>query len=161
VHGPADVNPAEVLTATARRHGVADLLRRSALRRPDHRALVWDGGVDTFEALDRTVTRVANAVRERGVSKGDRVVMFAHNSRDFVAFYFALARLGAISVPVNFMLNSDELAFIVQHAQPVGFVVEDLLAHTMQSGWRQAMGDTPPRLQAWIRSTEAMNPPVS
>ena len=87
--------------ASARRHGIADLLARTALRRPHHRALVWDDGVDTFEELDLLVTRVANSIADRGIGKGDRVVIFAHNSRDYVVYYFALARLGAISVPAK------------------------------------------------------------
>ncbi len=136
--------------ATTRRHGIADLLHRTAARRPDHRAFVHDGGVDTFAELDAIVTRVANALAERGVGKGDRVVMFSHNHRDYLVYYFALARLGAISVPANFMLNADELAYIVDHSQPVGYVVEDALADTLGQAWATALGDTEPRVQCWI-----------
>ncbi len=136
--------------AIARRQGIADLLRRTAARRPDHRALVWGDRADTYADLDRTVTRVAHGIAARGVGKGDRVVMFAHNSRDFVVYYFALARLGAISVPANFMLNADELSYIVDHSQPVGFLVEDQLADTLHSAWSIAMGDREPLLRGWI-----------
>jgi fatty-acyl-CoA synthase len=138
--------------ASARRHGIADLLARTALRRPHHRALVWDDGVDTFEELDRLVTRVANSIADRGIGKGDRVVIFAHNSRDYIVYYFALARLGAISVPANFMLNADELAFIVDHAQPVGYIVEEALADTMKRAWDHAGPGQAPRVKAWIAS---------
>jgi len=138
------------LVAAARRHGIADLLHRTACRRPDHRALVHDGGVDTFAELDTLVDRVAAAMQQRGVGKGDRVVMFAHNSRDFIVHYFALARLGAISVPANFMLNADELAYIVGHAEPVGYIVEDALADTMHTAWSAARGPERPRLRGWI-----------
>ncbi len=138
--------------AAARRQGIADLLHRTAARRPDHRALVWGDRADTFAELDRAVTRVAHGMADRGVGKGDRVVMFAHNSRDFIVFYFALARLGAISVPANFMLNADELAYIVDHAQPVGFLVEDQLADTLHAAWTIAMGDREPLLRGWIDS---------
>lgn len=48
----------------ARRNGIAHLLHRTAMRRPEHRAIVWDGGVDTFAQLDRLVTRVANSIAE-------------------------------------------------------------------------------------------------
>jgi fatty-acyl-CoA synthase len=140
----------EALVTAARRHGIADLLHRTARRRPDHRAFVWDGGADTYAELDALVTRVANGVRERGVGPGDRVVVFARNSRDFLVHYFALARLGAISVPVNFMLTADELAFIVDDSRPVGFVVEDALADTMEAAWGRALGDEAPLLRAWI-----------
>jgi fatty-acyl-CoA synthase len=139
-----------VTVASARRHGIADLLARTAQRRPEHRALVWDGGVDTFAGLDRLVTRVAHAMADRGIGKGDRVMIFAHNSRDYIAYYFALARIGAISVPANFMLNADELAYIVDHSQPVGYIVEDQLADTMTRAWEQASPGRHPRMKAWI-----------
>lgn len=147
------------LVAAARRHGIADLLQRTARRRPDHRALVHDGGTDTFAELDDTVTRVANALAGRGVGKGDRVMIFAHNSRDFVVHYFALARLGAISVPANFMLNADELAYIVGHAEPVGYIVEDALADTMEAAWTSARGGEAPILRGWIASGPEAAPP--
>ncbi len=136
--------------ATTRRHGIADLLHRTATRRPDHRAFVHDGGVDTFAELDAIVTRVANGLAERGVGRGDRVVMFSHNHRDYLVYYFALARLGAISVPANFMLNADELAYIVDHSQPVGYVVEAALADTLDQAWATALGDAEPRVRCWI-----------
>ncbi|MDT3446323.1 MULTISPECIES: fatty acyl-CoA synthetase [unclassified Pseudofrankia] len=153
------MQPHDHLVTTARHQGIADLLHRTAARRPDHRALVWGDRVDTFAELDQIVTRVANTIHERGVGKGDRVMMFAHNSRDFVVFYFALARLGAISVPANFMLNVDELGYIINHANPVGYLVEESLAHTMQSAWKSAKGDQPPRLRGWISSGASGAPP--
>jgi fatty-acyl-CoA synthase len=143
--------------AAARRHGIADLLARTAVRRPGHRALVWEHGSDTFAELDRLVTRVAHSMADRGIAKGDRVVMFAHNSRDYVVYYFALARLGAISVPANFMLNADELAYIVDHSQPVGYVVEDQLGDTVHRAWELALPDRAPRMRSWI-STGASRP---
>lgn len=39
--------------------------------------------------------------------------MLAHNDREFVIVHFALARLGAISVPINYMLNAADVAFIL------------------------------------------------
>ncbi len=146
------MNTTDPLVTAARRHGIADLLHRTACRRPDHRALVHTGGVDTFGELDALVDRVAGAMHQRGVGKGDRVVMFAHNSRDFIVHYFALARLGAISVPANFMLNADELAYIVGHAEPVGYIVEAALAGTMHAAWSTARGSERPRLRGWIAS---------
>jgi fatty-acyl-CoA synthase len=145
--------------SAARRQGIADLLARTAKRRPEHRALVWDGGVETFADLDRLVTRVAHAMADRGVGKGDRIVIFAHNSRDYIVYYFALARLGAISVPANFMLNADELAYILDHSQPVGYVVEDELADTITSAWSTALPDRAPRLRAWITTNAAIGRP--
>ena len=59
--------------------------------------------------------------------RGDRVAVFSHNCREFVVVYFALAKLGAISVPINFMLNAEEVAFILDHSGASGVVAEDAL----------------------------------
>ena len=48
------------------------------------------------------------------------------------------------------MLNADELAFIVDHSDPVGYIVEEALADTMQRAWDHARPGQAPRLKAWI-----------
>ena len=60
--------------------------------------------------------RLAPALARRGVAKGDRVAVLARNSHAFAALRFALARLGAVLVPINFMLKADEVAYILRHA---------------------------------------------
>jgi fatty-acyl-CoA synthase len=111
----------------ARRHGIADLLRRSALRTPDKTALVYRDVRQTYAELDATVNRAANALAQRGVGQGDRVALHSHNSHGFVVACLALARLGAIVVPVNFMLGPDEVAFVLEHSGSIGLIVEDEL----------------------------------
>ncbi len=107
---------------------LGDLLRRTAARLPDKTALVCGDRRDTFAELDAAVNRTAHSLADRGVAKGDRVALLSHNSRAFVVLYFALARLGAISVPVNFMLGGEEVAYVLRHSGATGLVVEDALA---------------------------------
>lgn len=111
----------------ARRHSLADLLRRSARRVPDKTAIVYRELRQTYAELDDMVNRTANALAQRGVAKGDRVVLLSHNSHRYVVACFALARLGAVAVPVNFMLGGAEVAFILQHSGATGIIVEDTL----------------------------------
>ena len=51
-----------------------------------------------------------------GIAKGTRVAVLARNSHAFAALRFALARMGAVLVPINFMLKADEVAYILRHA---------------------------------------------
>jgi fatty-acyl-CoA synthase len=44
-----------------------------------------------------------------------------------VVLYFALARLSAVSVPINFMLTGEEAAYILDHSGAIGLIVEDAL----------------------------------
>ena len=112
---------------TARSQSLGDLLRRSARRAPDRLALIDGEHRLTFARLDATVNRVANAQTARGVTHGDRVALLARNSWQYVALDFALARLGAILVPVNFMLGPGEIAYILEHSQAGGLIAEQAL----------------------------------
>ena len=96
----------ESLLRSARRHRLGDLLWRSAARTPKKTAIVYGGLRQTFAELDDVVNRTANALADRGVSKGDHIAMLSHNNHAFVVVRFALARLGAVMVPINFMLNA-------------------------------------------------------
>jgi len=119
--------------ARTRRHTIGDLLWRSAARFPNKTAIVYGQLRQTYAELDQVVNRTANALVERGVRKGDRVALLSHNNHGFVVVNFALARLGAIMVPINFMLGSTEVAFILGHAGASGMIVEDALLTTAEA----------------------------
>ena len=99
-----------------RRQTLADLLRRSAARTPNKLAVVCGETRWTYAEFDRISERVAAGLAERGVTKSTRVAVLARNSHAFVAMRFALARLGAVLVPINFMLKAEEVAYILRHA---------------------------------------------
>ncbi|MGW3342034.1 acyl-CoA synthetase [Nonomuraea rubra] len=110
-----------------RQHAIGDLLRRTAARHPSKTAVVYGDLRQSYADLDRAVNRTANALAARGVGKGDRFAIFSHNNHAFVVAYFALARLGAISVPVNFMLGAEEVAYILRHSGATGMLAEEAL----------------------------------
>lgn len=118
------------LVRRARSQQLGDLLHRSAARDPDKIALVFRGASDTFRALNTAVNRAANALAAQGITKGDRVALLSHNNRTFVVLRFALARLGAVTTPVNFMLNAEDVAYILDHSGACALVAEDALCAT-------------------------------
>lgn len=118
--------------AHARQHSVGDLLRRTALRHPDKLGVVDGERRFSFAEFDRAVNRAANALAARGLVKGDRIALLAHNSWQYAVLVFATARLGVVLVPVNFMLGPAEIGYILQHSGAVGMVTEDALAPTAE-----------------------------
>ncbi|MCW5636619.1 MAG: acyl-CoA synthetase [Rubrivivax sp.] len=100
----------------ARRQTLGELLRRSAHRHPDKPAVACGDVRWTYAEFDRTCDQLAAGLAGVGVAKGERVAILARNSHAFAALRFALARLGAVLVPINFMLKADEAAFILRHA---------------------------------------------
>ena len=99
-----------------RRQTLSDVLRRTALRLPAKTAIVCGGTRWTYAEFDALVTRVAAGLRALGVCEGDKVAVLARNSHGFAALRFALARCGAVLVPINFMLKAEEVAYILRHA---------------------------------------------
>jgi fatty-acyl-CoA synthase len=102
------------LVQTARAHTIGDLLRRSARRHPAKVAIRCGTVVWTYREFDAVCNSLARGLSGRGISVGDRVAIVSRNSHAFAAMRFALARVGAVLVPVNFMLNADEIAFILR-----------------------------------------------
>ena len=117
----------DALVARARQHALGDIPRRTAQRLPDKVALI-DGDVRlTYRELDTVIDRMAGALAERGLVKGDRLALLSHNCWQYVVLNFATARLGLVLVPINFMLGAEEVAFILEHSGAVAFVAEDAL----------------------------------
>ncbi|MCU0491476.1 MAG: acyl-CoA synthetase [Chloroflexaceae bacterium] len=99
---------------TIRRQTLGDLLRRTAARSPNKTAVVCGETSWSYAELNRICNRLAHGLAAHGVRPGDRVAILSRNSHAFVAVRFALARLGAVLVPINFMLNGAEAGFILR-----------------------------------------------
>ncbi len=118
----------------ARRNTLGDILRRSRARYPDKMALSFEDEVVTYEQLDQLVNQAARAVIAKGLQKGDRVAVLSRNSLDFAIVNFALAKAGMIMVPINYMLNVDDVAYILGHAEVRGcFVSPEFLSVVEQA----------------------------
>ena len=116
-----------------RRMCVGDLLRRSAQKSAKKEALVYSykGTITTrltLEEMNQKVNRFANALTELGIKKGDRVAIISHNCPQYAIYLYALAKTGAWVTPLNFTLRGKEITELINHAQPVAFIVEDELA---------------------------------
>jgi acyl-CoA synthetase (AMP-forming)/AMP-acid ligase II len=70
----------------------------------------------TFLALNRRCNKTANALLSLGVNPGDRVATLCKNGIEFVESYFALAKIGAVMVPVNWRLVANEANYILSDA---------------------------------------------
>ena len=107
---------------------LGDLLRRSARRHADKPAIRCGDVEWTYAEFDRLCSRLAAGLSGAGVGPGEAVAVLARNSHAFAALRFALARLGAVLVPINFMLKADEAAYILRHAGAPHACVDSELA---------------------------------
>ncbi|MFV3076115.1 acyl-CoA synthetase [Niveispirillum fermenti] len=111
------LRPAGMFDAVSRRQTLGDMLARSVRRFPDKRAIECGAHHWTYAQFDNVVDDLASGLSAAGVVPGDRVALMSRNSHWFAALRFAVARAGAVLVPVNFMLNSDDVAYILDHSR--------------------------------------------
>jgi fatty-acyl-CoA synthase len=135
------------MSSQIRSQTLSDILRRTARRVPDKPAIRCGDVQWTFGEFDALVSRLAAGVAKLDVAKGDRVAILSRNSHAFVALRFALARLGAVLVPINFMLKADEVAFILRHSGARVLAVDSELADL---GRAAAALDTEVRRFVWL-----------
>jgi long-chain acyl-CoA synthetase len=92
---------------------VHEMLANAVARRPQGLALICGEQRLPYPEFDALVGEVAGGLRALGVEKGDRVAMVLGNSIAFVVVLFALARLGAVSVPLNIRHTLAENSHII------------------------------------------------
>jgi len=109
-----------------RRVNVGDLLTRSACRAPAQVAVVDGARRWTYREFNAWVNRVAHGLLQRGYGRGDAVGIMSRNRAEFLCAYFALAKIGAIAVPVNLMWKQGELAYVLGHSEARAVVAESM-----------------------------------
>src|SRR5262245_2091856 len=110
-------------SAALHQQTLSDLSRRTARRTPDKLAIRCGNVAWTYREFDGVCDRLARGLREDDIRAGDRVAVLSRNSHAFAALRFALARIGAVLVPINFMLNADEIAFILRSSGAVALAI--------------------------------------
>ncbi|MFC1954928.1 class I adenylate-forming enzyme family protein [Chloroflexota bacterium] len=95
----------------------ADFLNIATAICPDRVAIVFEGKRYTFSQLNERVDRLANGLSILGVNKGDSVALLQVNCNQCVEAYFAVVKLGAIYVPLNFRAKGNELAYMLNSAE--------------------------------------------
>jgi len=76
----------------------------------------------TFAQMNAAANRAADALARLGVGRGDRIAVLLRNGVDYVALYYAAAKLGAILCGINWRLTAPEVDFILGDAEPKVFI---------------------------------------
>ncbi|GAB3061069.1 acyl-CoA synthetase [Virgibacillus ainsalahensis] len=149
----------------ANRNTLGDLLARTRDRMPEKFAIAYNDLRLNYRELDNLVNQTAHGFLADGMKKGDMITVMSKNSLDFVVVNFALARIGAVMIPINYMLAAEDVNYILEHAEVSGFIaseeyfsVLDQSAGRLEIKHRYVM-DCPPsyecKLAGWIPLSKA------
>jgi crotonobetaine/carnitine-CoA ligase len=112
-------------------HGqdIGRLLALWATEKADHDALVWvpragDGRRWTYAELQRDVHRVAAGLADRGIAKGDKVLIHAENCPEMVLAWLGCAVLGAVGVTTNTKSVGAEMSYFAGHTGAVAAITQ-------------------------------------
>jgi benzoate-CoA ligase family protein len=101
--------------------------RHVAQGRGERVAFIEDDRTTTYAELADRAARVANAIRVLGVVPEQRVMLCLHDTADFAAIFFGVIRAGAVAVPVNTLLTTDDYAFMLADSRARILFVSDAL----------------------------------
>jgi fatty-acyl-CoA synthase len=104
---------------------IGEVIRTYAVKTPDK-----EGAADlykslTFKEWNERANRLANALLDLGLEKGDKVAFIAFNSIEWMEYYAALAKNGMVAVPIMFRLAPAEYAYILENSEAKAFIVAD------------------------------------
>jgi len=95
---------------------VRELFVNSTSRFPDNPAVIEGDIRITYKELASITDSLSSFLYSKGLKKGDAVSILLPNSIEFVAAFFAISNLGAISVPINTAYKKEEISFYVKHS---------------------------------------------
>jgi fatty-acyl-CoA synthase len=97
----------------------------------DKRAVVYRGKTYNYDAFYKNCLRLANALKERGIKKGEKVAFIARNRPELLEAHFAIPLSGAILVPINIRLSPKEISYIVNHSESKYLFVDEPLLNSI------------------------------
>lgn len=111
------------------------ILRRAAEAQPGWPFILHGEEVYSYADVERLSTQLGHGLRKWGVVKGARVATILDNSPRYILTLFAVAKLGALNVPVNTAARGDLLRYYVQDADCTHVIVQDSYLPVLHEAW--------------------------
>ena len=100
-----------------------------AEREPGRCALVYAGQHISYAELDHRVRHTAGLLAATGIVKGDVVALLMKNSAAFIELSLAISHMGAVLLPINFRLSTEEVSYILDHAGAKLLLIDEEISH--------------------------------
>ncbi|MDF2680573.1 MAG: hypothetical protein K0R47_1763 [Brevibacillus sp.] len=105
-------------------------LKVFAKNSPHHEAICYEDKVLTFREVYERCNALANSLLEIGVKKGDHIAVYMRNRLESAEIYYAISAVGAVCIPMNYMITGDSLVHLLRTSDSrYLFVEEEQLSH--------------------------------
>ncbi|MEM2958715.1 MAG: class I adenylate-forming enzyme family protein [Candidatus Jordarchaeaceae archaeon] len=125
-------------------------LERNAKEYPDLEAYRYLGRSETYEQVDEKSDILAKHLIRMGVKKGDRISAYIPPVPEFLLFFMATSKLGAILTPLDTRFKSTELTYTNDIAQPNVFIYQPFLQST-QTNFEEQVKEMLPQFQKNVK----------
>ena len=112
---------------------IPQALAAAVTRHGEQPAILFPDRSVTLAEVAAAANRVAAALADQGVVKGDRVALYCINSDSFVFAYLGIQLAGAVVVPVNLLYNPREIDFILNDAGVKGLIYHAAMAEQVSA----------------------------
>jgi acyl-CoA synthetase (AMP-forming)/AMP-acid ligase II len=112
---------------------LGDIVRQNAMKFPNKTAVICGDTRLTYLELNNQANRLANALLNLGVKKGDRVAVLADTCPEYVIIYFACAKTDTVIVPINATLGSSGVSSIIASSGASTIIFGEEYADTVNS----------------------------
>ncbi len=110
---------------------IGDMMRNRAYLSPDLECFVGENYRFTFGEANLQVNYLAHYMKSLPIYPGDRVAILCKNNYQFLIVMFAAAKIGAITVPLNWRLHPAELAYILNDCGAALLLFDDTFSETV------------------------------
>ncbi|HPN88653.1 MAG TPA: AMP-binding protein [Candidatus Omnitrophota bacterium] len=96
---------------------IREILRKTVLAYGEKSGFIFKGKEVSFRTIEEKTIKLANILKTLGVQKADKIAIFLPNCPEYAYSYLACFCLGAVGVPLDFMLKNDELISCLEHSE--------------------------------------------
>lgn len=97
---------------------VGEMMKNRSIFSPDLEAVVAGNKRYTYKELNHRVNQLAHYLLQCNVKPGDRIAVLCNTNHHYPTIFFAAAKVGAITVPLNWRLAGEDLRYIVNDCKP-------------------------------------------
>lgn len=100
-------------------------LKRAADLYPDQTAIVCGKERFTYKEYFERANRLGNALLNLGIQRKDRVAFLGYNCHCLLEAYYGVVQIGAVLMPMNIRLGSEDFLFMLNHAEAKAIIVQN------------------------------------